>query len=148
MVDRKGRKLNARKEERGERARRIFEMVSADLGLICSTFLRQGVTSLGPMSGVGRLVSARDEAAAASMVAASSCLASFLPLKTSSLINLPSLGAGRAANTNGDNDRERRIRSGIRRIRHAGAGTDPGRKRWPARLTPSQESGIAPNGNL
>lgn len=34
--------------ERGERARRIFEMVSADLGLICSTFLRQGgVTSLG-----------------------------------------------------------------------------------------------------
>lgn len=79
-IDRKGRKLNARKEERGERARRIFEMVSADLGLICSTFLRQGVTSLGPMSGVGRLVSARDEAAAASMVAAS-CLASFLPLK-------------------------------------------------------------------
>lgn len=41
-VDRKGRKW---KEERGEGARRIFEMVSADLGLICSTFLREGVTS-------------------------------------------------------------------------------------------------------
>ena len=41
-IDRKGRKLNARRGKRGEQARRIFEMVSADLGLICSTFLRQG----------------------------------------------------------------------------------------------------------